>query len=167
MSALRRPSPNNLLSTSCTRVKVRVFRSLLLPGRHSARVCCSSLRPMRQRPFRPNEVTGVAVGIFFEIILMLGLGLPERSSRGHLRDNLARPKARSIDIGEGIFRGPRLRVAGIEDGRPIARAPVVALAVQRRGIMDLEKELQQLAIADALRIEGDLNGLGVIAMVAI
>ena len=63
---------------------------------------------------------------------MLGLGLPERSSRGHLRDNLARPKTRSIDIGDGIFRGPLLRVAGI-DGRPIARAPVVALAVQREG----------------------------------
>jgi hypothetical protein len=47
---------------------------------------------MRQRPFRPNEVTGVAVRIFFKIILMLGLGLPERSGRGHLGDNLARPK---------------------------------------------------------------------------
>lgn len=55
----------------------------------------------------------------------------------------------------------------IEDRRPVARAAVVALAVQRRGIMDLEKELQQLAIADGLRIEGDLNGFGVIAVVAI
>ncbi len=114
---------------------------------------------MRQRPFRPNEVTGVAVRIFFQVILMLGLGLPERTGRSQLGDNLARPKAGSIDIGDGVFRDPLLRVAGIEDGRPIARAPVVALAVQRRGIMDLEKEFQQLAIADGLRIEDDLDAL--------
>ena len=55
---------------------------------------------MRQRPFRPNEVTSVAIRIFFQIILVLGLGLPERSGRGHLGDNLARPKAGSIDIGD-------------------------------------------------------------------
>jgi hypothetical protein len=28
---------------------------------------------------------------------------------------------------------------GPEDGRPVARSPVIALAVQRRGIMDLKK----------------------------
>jgi hypothetical protein len=44
---------------------------------------------------------------------------------------------------------------------------VVALAVQRRGIMDLEKEFQQLSIADGLRIEGNLNGFRVIAVVGI
>jgi len=42
---------------------------------------------------------------------------------------------------------------------------VVALAVQRRGIMDLGKEFQQLSIADGLRIEGNLNGFRVIAVV--
>ena len=33
--------------------------------------------------------------------------------------------------------------------------------------MDLEKEFQQLSIADGLRIEDDLDGLRVIAVVAI
>jgi len=98
---------------------------------------------------------------------MLGLGLPERPSGCHLGDNLARPKAGSIDIGNGVFRDPLLLVAGIEDGRPVARSPVVALTVQRRGIMDLEKEFQQLSIADGLRIEGNLNGFRMIAVVAI
>ena len=84
---------------------------------------------MRQRPFRPNEVTGVSIRIFLQIILMLGLGLPERSGRGHLGDDLARPKAGSIDIGDGVFRDPLLLVAGIEDGRPVARPAVVALAI--------------------------------------
>ena len=92
---------------------------------------------------------------------MLGLRLPERPGWHHLSDDLARPKARSIDIGNGAFCDPFLLVARIEDGRPIARAAIVALAVERRWIMDLEKELQQLAIADGLRVEGDLNSFGV------
>src|ERR1700681_4422204 len=112
-------------------------------------------------------MTGVAVRILLQIILMLGLGLPERSGGCDLRDNLAGPKAGSIDIGDGVFRDPLLFVAGIEDDRSVARSPVVALAVQRRGIMDLEKEFQQLSIADGLRIEGNLNGFRVIAVVAI
>ena len=127
----------------------------------------SFLGPVRQSPVRPNEVTGVAVRKLLQIILMLRLGLPERSGGRHLGDNLAWPEAGSIDIRDGVFRDPLLLVAGIENGRAVARAPVVALAVQRRGIVDLEKEFQQLAIADGLRIESDLNGLGVIAVVAI
>jgi hypothetical protein len=35
---------------------------------------------------------------------MLGLGLPERSGRCLLGDNHARPKARRINIGDGVFR---------------------------------------------------------------
>ena len=98
---------------------------------------------------------------------MLGLGLPKRSGGCHLGDNLARPKAGSINIGDGIFGDPLLLVAGIEDGRPVARSPVVALAIQRRGIMDLEKEFHQLSIADGLRIKGNLNGFRMVAVVAI
>ena len=47
---------------------------------------------------------------------MLGLGLPERSGGRYLGDDLARPKAGSIDIGDGVFRDPLLLVVGIEDG---------------------------------------------------
>ena len=36
---------------------------------------------------------------------MLGLGLPERAGGGHLGDNLTRPKAGSIDIGDGGCSG--------------------------------------------------------------
>src|SRR6266481_5650283 len=49
----------------------------------------SSLLPVRQLPVRPNEVTGVAVRITLQIILMLGLGLPERSDGRNLGDDLA------------------------------------------------------------------------------
>ncbi len=53
-------------------------RSPWLRGRGSARAF-SLLRPVRRRPVRPDEVTGVTVGILRQVILMLGLGLRERS----------------------------------------------------------------------------------------
>src|ERR1700730_825524 len=127
----------------------------------------TSLRPARQLPVRPNEVTGVTIRITFQIILMLWLGLPERSGGRHLGDNLTRPKAGCIDIGDGVFRDPLLLVVGIEDGRPVARSPVVTLTVQRARIVDLEKEFQQLSIADDLRIKGNFNGFRMIAVIAI
>src|SRR5229473_2807718 len=49
--------------------------------------------PVRQLPVRPNEVTGIAVRITLQIILMLGLGFPEWSDRRDLGDHLGRPKA--------------------------------------------------------------------------
>src|SRR5882757_1918432 len=54
---------------------------------------CTRFLPVRQFPVRPDEMTGVAVRIAFQIILMLGLGFPEWSDRRHLGDHLARPKA--------------------------------------------------------------------------
>src|SRR5713226_8855682 len=98
---------------------------------------------------------------------MLGLGLPERSGRREFGDDLARPKAGSIDIGDGVFRDPLLLIAGIEDRRAVARSAVVALAVQRRGIVDLEKEFQQFSVSDDLGIEDDLDSFRMIAVIAI
>ena len=55
----------------------------------------------------------------------------------------------------------------IEDGRAIARAHVVALAIARRGVVDLEEELEQVAIGRLLGVERDLDRLGMGAVVAI
>src|SRR6185437_13848366 len=49
----------------------------------------------------------------------------------------------------------------------IAHAQIVALAVFRAWIVDLEEEFQKLAIADLLRIEIDLDRFGMGAVVAI
>ena len=89
-------------------------------------------------------------------------GLPAR-----LPSHLARPKARSIDIGDRIQCDPLLFLIGIENRGPIARAEVVALSVEGLGVVDLEKELQEPPIADDFRIEDDLDGFGVIAVIAI
>src|SRR4051794_23871003 len=48
---------------------------------------------MRQLPVRPRVVAVVTVGVALEVILMLGLGLPERGRRADLGHHLARPHA--------------------------------------------------------------------------
>src|SRR4029079_1043990 len=47
-----------------------------------------------KRPVRADKVAGVAVGIVLEVVLVLGLGLPERAGRLDLGDDLAGPDAR-------------------------------------------------------------------------
>src|SRR5262249_44323872 len=44
---------------------------------------------------------------------------------------------------------------------------VVSLTVQRRGIVDLEEELEQVPIGDLLRVEDDLDRLGVAFVIAV
>jgi hypothetical protein len=47
----------------------------------------------RQSPVGPDEMAGVAVRISFEVILMLGFGLPELARRRDFRHYLAGPQA--------------------------------------------------------------------------
>src|SRR4051812_49648283 len=55
----------------------------------------------------------------------------------------------------------------MEDLRAVARADVVALAVLGAGVVDLEEELQDVPVGDPLRVEDDLDGLGVAGVVAV
>ena len=74
-------------------------------------------------------MAGVAVRILLQIILMLRFRLPKIAGRRDLGHDLARPQARGIDIGNGVFGDPSLLVTGVEDRRAIAQTDVVALAV--------------------------------------
>src|SRR6185369_1280765 len=121
----------------------------------------------RQAPVRPNVVAGVAVRIFLQVVLVLRLGLPERSRGSDLGDDLARPEARRLDVGDRVLGDLLLLVAREVDRRAVARAAVVALAVLRRRVVDLEKELEQLPVRETLRVEDDLDRLGVRAVVAV
>jgi hypothetical protein len=53
-------------------------------------VCC--LAP-RQLPLRPYEMTRVAAGIAQEVVLVLGLRLPEVTHRNNFGHDLAWPQA--------------------------------------------------------------------------
>ena len=97
-----------------------------------------------QPPVRPDEMAGVAVRNALQVVLMLGLSLPESAGRSDFGHHLPRPETRGIDIGDGILGDTPLLVAGVEDRGAVARSPIVALAVLGRGIVNLEEELEKL-----------------------
>src|SRR5690349_21214936 len=102
----------------------------------------------RQFPARTQEVTGIAVRIALQIVLVFGLGLPESAGGRDLRDDTARPQARRIDIVDRPQRLVTLRLGDIEYLRAVRGSDIVALAIRRGGIVNLEEELQKVAIAD-------------------
>jgi hypothetical protein len=70
-------------------------------------------------PAGADEVTGVAVGIAFQIILVLRLGFPEGTGGRQFRHDLARPQTGGLDVRDRIFRDALLLLVGVENGRPV------------------------------------------------
>ena len=64
----------------------------------------------------PDVVTGIAAGIAFEVILMLGLRLPKSAGGLYFGDHFAGPEAGGIDIADCILGDPFLLVGYIEYG---------------------------------------------------
>ena len=58
----------------------------------AARVRLGGRLAVRQLPARTREVAGVAVGVLLQVVLVLGLGLPERHGLAELGHDLARPQ---------------------------------------------------------------------------
>src|SRR4029077_16287153 len=77
------------------------------------------------------------------------------------------PQAGGVDVGDRVQGDPLLLVGGVEDRRAVARSPIVALAVERRGIVNLEEEFQQFTVSDLRRIEDDLDRFGMAVVIAI
>ena len=84
-------------------------------------------------------MAGVAIGIVLEVVLVLGLGLPERSGRRNLGDHLAWPQTGGVDVGDRVLGDAPLLVIDMEDRGAIAGPDVVALAVCGRGIVYRKK----------------------------
>src|SRR4051794_3820949 len=108
---------------------------------------------MRQNPPGPREMAGVATRVFLQIILMLRLGLPERTSGYDLRHHFPGPQSGGVDVGDGVLGNRLLLIRRVKDGRPITRTDVVALTVLGRWIMHLEKELEQVTVRGLGRIK--------------
>ena len=64
----------------------------------------------------PDVVTAIAAGIAFEVILMLGLGLPKSARRLHFGNHFAGPEAGGVDLTDCILSNPFLLVGCIEYG---------------------------------------------------
>src|SRR6476661_3931293 len=124
-------------------------------------------RAARQLPVRSDEVARVPARVALEIVLVLGFGLPERPSRRHFGDDLAGPQSRRVHVRNGVFGHRALLFGEKEDRGPVTRANVVALPVHRRRIVNLEEELEQVAIRELVGIKDDLDRLGVTLVVVV
>src|SRR4051794_17866174 len=109
--------------------------------------CSSCLFPGWQLPVRPNVVARVSTRKPLQIILVLRLSFPEWAGLCYLSDYLAGPKTRSLNIGDSFLRNAPLFVVGIENSRTVAHPAIIALAVGRSGIVNLEEILKQLPVA--------------------
>src|SRR4051794_9856080 len=98
---------------------------------------------------------------------MLGLRLPEWAGLRHFCDNFPRPKTGSVHFRDCFLCHPSLLVVRVEDSGTIACAAIIPLAIECCGVVNLEKEFEQLPIAELLRIEDDFDRFGMIAMVPI
>src|SRR5215469_8135966 len=123
--------------------------------------------PLGKDPVGARKVTGVAVRMALQIVLVLRLGFPEVPYRRHLGDDLAGPQARGVQVGDRLLRHLLLLVAGIKDRRTVACADIVALTVPRRGVVDLEEVLEDAAVARLRRIKDDVDPFRMSTMVAV
>src|SRR5205814_1892970 len=109
----------------------------------------------------------VTAWVSLEVVLMLGLGFPEGSSRHYFGHDPSGPAARGIDLSDCLLGDATLLVTDVENRGAIACPDVVALAVQGRRVVDLEEEFEELSVRDSLGIEDDLERLRVTVMVAV
>ena len=65
---------------------------------------------------KAREMAGIAVGEAFQVILVLGLGLPEGAGGFDLGHDPAGPQTRRIDIRDRVAGGLMLGLGGVIDG---------------------------------------------------
>src|SRR5690606_10075095 len=98
---------------------------------------------------------------------MLRLGLPERALRLDRGDDLRRPQTGRVHVLDRVACDLLLLRADREDRRAVARAGVVALTGECRGVVDLEAGRQDVPVGRGRGVEGDLDGLRVTWVVAV
>ena len=96
------------------------------------------------------------------VVLMIGLGGIERLQRHDLGHDRPRKYFRLIKLSDVSLGDPFLLIVAVENGRPVLRAFVGALAIKLRGIVrDREKYAQQFAVSNLRGVVNDLHRLGV------
>ena len=117
-------------------------------------------RGYRQYPVSTWEVTRIALWVAFEIVLMFGFRLPEITRRFYFCTYPARPYTRRIDVGNCLLGNSFLHFIDIINARAIGQTNIITLSIFCARIMNLKKELEQLAKADDSRIKLNFNTLG-------
>jgi hypothetical protein len=107
---------------------------------------CRDVVSARQHPIGPRKVARVPFGVTLEVVLVLGFGLPERSRWRDFGHHATRPQTRRVNVGDGVERDATLFVIDVEDGGSITRPTVITLSIHRGRIVNLEEELQYVAI---------------------
>src|SRR5581483_7468258 len=103
----------------------------------------------------------VSDAALFEILLVVVLRFPEGWGRGNLGHHWSGVTATALQVFLGLARRRLLLPIVHEDGGPILRADVRSLAVQRRRIVVLPKDLEQRFITDLGWVVFHLHRLGV------
>src|SRR4051812_3954536 len=81
-----------------------------------------------------------------EVLLVIILGRVERSGGPQFGDDRARPDLLGVELADGLLGGLALAVVMVEDDGAVLLTGVVALTVARGGVVDGEKDLQDLAV---------------------
>jgi hypothetical protein len=89
------------------------------------------------------------------------LGAVELRGGRDLRDDRAREFAGFAELAFRLLGGNPLVLIGIKNYRPVLSADVRALAVERRRVMNLPKDFQQLLVRYARWVVLNLDNLGV------
>lgn len=81
--------------------------------------------------------------------------------RNDFSDDRIIPDLLRLQFRNNIFRCFALLVRVIKNGRPVLRSDIVTLTMKRGGVVDSEKDSQQVAETRNRWVKGDLNYFGV------
>ena len=101
------------------------------------------------------------VGIFEGVVLVVVLGAVEAFEGDDLGDDGLRPGVRGVELRDVGGGDALLLGRGEEDGGAVGGADVIALAVERGGVVDGEEDAEKLAVGETRGIVDDLDGFGV------
>ena len=99
------------------------------------------------RPDLDSEMAARAA-VLLDVLLVILLGAPEGRGGSDLGHDRATEPAAGLELLLHRGGGRLLGLVVIEDGRAVLGADVRPLAIQRRRIVELPEDLQQLLVAD-------------------
>lgn len=108
-----------------------------------------------------DELAVALVRVAREVFLVIVLSRVERVNGRNFGHNRVIPELGSGDVGDFVLGDSFLLRRVIEDGRAVLCAHVIALAIERRRVMDGEEHVEQIGKAHDLWIERDLDDLRV------